>query len=42
MDKVVKNYLSNQYNGKKSLNKKEGCYFKLPYVGFFPDKLKTK
>ena len=33
--KVVKNYLSDQYNSKESLNKKEGHYFKLPYLGFF-------
>ena len=35
IDKVVRNYLSDQYNSKESLNKKEGRYFKLPYVGFF-------
>ena len=35
IDKVVRNYLNNQYNSKESLNKKEGHYFKLPYVGFF-------
>ena len=35
IDKVVRNYLRNQYNSKESLNKKKGCYFKLPYVGFF-------
>ena len=33
--KVVRNYLSDQYNSKESLNKKEGRYFKLPYLGFF-------
>ena len=35
IDKVVRNYLSDLYNSKESLNKKEGRYFKLPYVGFF-------
>ena len=35
IDKVVRNYLSDEYNSKESLNKKEGRYFKLPYVGFF-------
>ena len=35
IDKIVRNYLSHQYNSKESLNKKEGRYFKLPYVGFF-------
>ena len=35
IDKVVRNYLNNQYNSKESLNKKEGHYLKLPYVGFF-------
>ena len=34
-DKVVRNYLSDQYNSKESLNEKEGRYFKLPYVGVF-------
>ena len=37
IDKVLRNYLCNQYNSKESLNKKERCYFKLPYVGFFLD-----
>ena len=35
IDKVVRNYLSDLYNSKESLNKKEERYFKLPYVGFF-------
>ena len=35
IDKIVRNYLSDQYNSKESLNKKVGRYFKLPYVGFF-------
>ena len=35
IDKVVRNYLNDQYNSKESPKKKEGCYFKLPYVGFF-------
>ena len=35
IDKVVRNYLSDQYNSKESVKKKEGRYFKLPYVGFF-------
>ena len=35
IDKVVRNYLSDLYNSKESPNKKEGRYFKLPYVGFF-------
>ena len=33
--KVVKNYLSDQCNSKESLNKTEGRFFKLPYVGLF-------
>ena len=32
IDKVVRNYLCDQYNSKESLNIKEGRYFKLPYV----------
>ena len=41
--KVVRSYLSDQYNSKESLNEKEGRYFKLPYVGsFFLDTLTTK
>ena len=35
IDKVVKNCLSDQYNSKESLNKKEGRYFTLRCVGFF-------
>ena len=35
IDKVVRNYLCDQYNSKESLNIKEGRYFKLPYVWFF-------
>ena len=35
IDKVVRNYLSDQCNSKESLNKKEWRYFKLPYVRFF-------
>ena len=35
IDKAVKNYLSNRYNSKETLNKKEGCCFLLSYVGFF-------
>ena len=35
IDKVVRNYLCDQYNSKESLNKSWGRYFKLPYVRFF-------
>ena len=35
IDKVVRNYLSDQYISEESLSKKEGRYYKLPYVGFF-------
>ena len=35
IDKVVRNYLSDQCNSKESPNKKEGRYFKLPYLAFF-------
>ena len=35
INKVVKNYLSDQYNSKESLNKIERRYFKVPYVRFF-------
>ena len=35
IDKVVQNYFSHPYSSKKSLNKKEGCYFKLSYVRIF-------
>ena len=35
IDRTVKYYLSNRYNSKETLNKKEGCCFLLSYVGFF-------
>ena len=36
INKVVRNYFSDQYNSKEPLNRKEGLYFKLPYVvGYF-------
>ena len=35
IEKVVRNYLRDECNSKESLNKKEGRYFKLPYIGFF-------
>ena len=35
IDKVVKDYLSNQYNSKESLDKKGGNYFKLSFAEFF-------
>ena len=43
IDKVVKKYLSDQYNSKESLNKKEERYLKLRYVvDCFLDILTTK
>ena len=42
IDKVVRNYLSNQCKSKESLNKKEGRYFKLPYVGLFLETQQNK
>ena len=42
IDKVVRNYLNDLCNSKESLNKKEGRYFKLPYVGFFSRHTPTK
>ena len=42
IDKVVRNYLSNQCNSKESLSKKVGRYFKLPYVSFFSRHNKIK
>ena len=35
IDKLVQNFLSNQYKSKEYLNKKEGRYLNLQYVGFF-------
>ena len=42
IDKVEKCYLSDQYNSKETLNKKEGHYFKLPYAGFRRTRSKLK
>ena len=42
IDKVVRSYLSDQYSINKSLNKKEGRYLKLPYVGFFSRRTHNK
>ena len=35
IEKVVRNYLRDECNSEESLNKKEGRYFKLPYIGVF-------
>ena len=42
IDKVFINYFTDQFNTKESPNKRKGCFFKIPHVGFFSKHTQNK